>query len=511
MLSESASIILSSVSTIGSPQVNADYTNFVFRNFDLKSAIGEMWDKYDKFCLKPVQISNMGTVTQPGGSSFIVVTYNMKGLDWININYETNANSQAWAPIFQKILGATSGNNDNNSYTNNGWSYNFRKSRQIVDLEITLTVTDATSIIPPTGQTYNNVQFHFVIEPVITGKMNECAFFGFNSNPALTPIVGRQVDSTKKIYTYSSFDMRRLCSEFWGHHKDYEILMGWQLIRGSGAITNDARIMPIQMTGLNFKNSLLKNGNNTTNPILNYSTEKVIIGTVIQPSTGSSHYADTQYSPAPVEFEKTSDNVNLTIQFNNYDNTTLASGTYSALQPFYQLGFFIRPNYGFNKATLQINPWGLTTSVTNLGVRDANYTTFTLNNIDMRMVCQNMWQKYNKFNIFLTDVAVTVATGSANNAAVLLQMEGFDFINQTSWITNSAQTQVATLGAIFNTASNSEPKAIGNQASFCTTFYKTKDLVDLKLTALPLAPNTPFNVVQPLASNFTFTIVGVEE
>jgi hypothetical protein len=43
-------------------------------------------------------------------------------------------------------------------------------------------------------------------------------------------------------------------------------------------------------------------------------------------------------------------------------------------------------------------------------------------------------------------------------------------------------------------------------------FYKTSDLVDIKLTALPLNPATPFlSTMQPLAANYTFTIVGVEE
>lgn len=89
-------------------------------------------------------------------------------------------------------------------------------------------------------------------------------------------------------------------------------------------------------------------------------------------------------------------------------------------------------------------------------------------------------------------------------------MEGFDFINQTSWIANNAQTQVATLGSVLNTFGG-EPGSRGTMSSFCTTFYKTKDLIDLKLTALPLAPSVPFSAVQPLACNYTFTIVGVEE
>jgi hypothetical protein len=46
-------------------------------------------------------------------------------------------------------------------------------------------------------------------------------------------------------------------------------------------------------------------------------------------------------------------------------------------------------------------------------------------------------------------------------------------------------------------------------ASCVTTFYKTKDIVDLTLTAIPLGA-TAFSSQTPLTGNFTFTIVGVK-
>jgi hypothetical protein len=215
---------------------------------------------------------------------------------------------------------------------------------------------------------------------------------------------------------------------------------------------------------------------------------------------------------APIQFKKTTDNVNLTLTFKNHQNTGLSEPNFVAPQPYFMYGFYIRPTYGVDKATLNINPWGLTTTETNLGVRDSSYNTFTLKNIDMRMVCRSMWQKYNKFNIFLTSTAATVETANANNAAILLQMEGFNFANQTAWISNSGQSQTAVLGAIYNTSIGTEPRVFGNQSSHGTMFYKTSDLVDIKLTALPLNPATPFlSTMQPLAANYTFTIVGVEE
>jgi len=508
MLSESATLILSTASTVGSPIVDASFSTITFRNVDLKATLGEMWDKYDKFILKPVGITQIGTTTI-GASNGIMLTYNMSGLDWINVNYELVPGSQKWVPA-SALITANGPQTLSWVYANNGWGYNFRKAGRLVDIQIVLTNNGAVGIVPPQF-VYTNTDFHYVIEPCIEGKMNEIAFFGFCTDSALN-VPGRIVDSTRKIYNYPSYDMRRQCSEFWGLHQDYEIQMGWSTIRGIATIANDNRLSPMQFSGLNFVNNYTKQGNSTTTQSGNYSTENALVGATVFTTTGSGHSVNWCLPFAPVQFQKDRDNVNLTLTFKNYDNTTTNPTTFTAPQPILQYGFFIKPTYGVDKATLNINPWGLTTTETNLGVRNQYYTTFTLKNIDMREVCRSMWNKYNKFNIFLTGTVASVATGNQNNAAIILQMEGFDFANQTAWISSTGQTQKAILGSIYNSALGTEPRAFGLQSSYGTMFYKTKDLVDLTLTAIPLDPSTAFSIaMNPLAANYTFTIVGVEE
>lgn len=126
----------------------------------------------------------------------------------------------------------------------------------------------------------------------------------------------------------------------------------------------------------------------------------------------------------------------------------------------------------------------------------------------MRNVCRSMWLKYKKFNIFLTQVTSWAASTDALNGAWILQMEGFDFINQTAYITNPGQTQTATLGSVFG--GTGAPISTGDMSSYPTTFYKTQDLVNLTLRAVPLDPGTPFTN-QPLQCAFTFTIVGIPD
>ena len=303
--------------------------------------------------------------------------------------------------------------------------------------------------------------------------------------------------------------MRRLCNLFWDKHDDFEIQLAMSALRGTGTNTGDVRITPVQMSGPNFVNNGTKQSNNTAQ--LNLSTENAIIGTVINP-TGASQYAvDLAYPVAPVQFKKDGDDVPLTITFKNSENTgtTNAAGFGGYATPLWQLAFFVKPIYEVEKATLNINPWGLTTMETNLGVVDANYTTFTLKNIDIRKLCQSFWDKYDRFNIFLTQTTSHTTT-STSNGGYRLEMEGFDFISQLSLTNTRRQNQVATLGSVSTFVDANTVISNGTMASLVTTFYKTKNVVDLKLSAFAINGAALSAGDRPLLGNFTFTIVGVK-
>jgi hypothetical protein len=421
--------------------------------------------------------------------------------------------NKEWVPVAYAFL-SVGGPTINPLIINTGWSFNWKKSKRMVNFEFALANTDPNASVGvsnfgvyPAGNNFNDVEFHFLFEPVIPGKMNECAFFGFNSSVNVP--IKRLVTDNSKIYSYPDFNMRRLCNLFWDKHDDFEIQLGMISARGTGNNTGDIRITPVQISGLNFINNGTKQSNNTDQ--LNLNTENAIIGTVINPAGGSNYGVDMAYPVAPVQFKKDGDNVPLQIQFRNSENTgtTNAVGFGGFVTPYWQLGFFVKPIYGVEKATLNINPWGLTTTETNLGVRDTNYTTFTLKNIDIRKLCQSFWDKYDRFNIFLTQT--TWHSGSANfNAAFTLQMEGFDFVNQLSLTATNRQTQVAILGTVASTPNTNDVRSQGTMATLVTSFYKTQNIVDLKLTAIPLNPGAPFSGFTPLTGNFTFTIVGVK-
>jgi hypothetical protein len=512
MLSDSASLILSTKSTVNPCTINAEKTAFTFSNIDMKNVMGEMWDKYDQFALKLISFSTDGAVTT-GGSVDGLITYNLRGLEWSNLIYESTGsiNNKEWIPVAYALL-TTGSSNINPLITNTGWSFNFKKNSRMVDLEFAIGAASAFGVsqfgVPRPSTSYNNVEFHFLFEPVIAGKMNECAFYGFNSSPTLTGLIKRDVPTDRKIYSYPDFNMRNLCNLFWDKHDNFEIQMPISSTRGPAIIAGDIRIVPVQMSGLNFVNNGTKQSNETSGLMLN--SENAILGTLTLSTNTSGYVVDMAYPVAPVQFKKDGDNVPLTITFKNSENTGPTAVTLTGSgAPTFQIGFFVKPIYEVEKAQLFINPFGLTTTETNLGVRDTNYTTFTLKGIDLRQVCRSMWDKYDKFNIFLSSVSWHTPVGNATNAAFIIQMEGFDFINQLSLTASNRQNQVATLGSFYASPTpTTDVRTIGTMASCVTTFLKTKDIVDLTLTAVPLG-TTAFSGMSPFHANFTFTIVGV--
>jgi hypothetical protein len=507
MLSESGSLILSTSSTKNPCVINASKTDFTFSNINMRNVIGAAWDKYDIFCMKVASASTAGTVTTSTSSNG-VICYNMAGLTWENLHYDTAYMSQKFVAIATFNVQTTF--SQNQYITNTGQSYNFRKCGDLVDLNFTITNPDdisgsSTFGVPPPGNSYTDVAFHLVFEPVIPGEMNECAFFGFNMSPSITSQVGRTISADRKEYNYPAFDMRRLCRNFWDKHEDFEIQWAFFNFVGPGGLSGNDRLCQFQINGLNFVNSATKNSNNTNR--LGITTESPIIGAFLYSTTASTHAANMSVGYAPIQFKKDDDNVNLTINLKNFDNSAPFAFTFTTTNPRGTIGFFIKPIYKVEKATLFINPGGLTTSQTGLGIINSTSTEFTLNNVNMRQVCRSMWDKYKKFNIFLTTSTSQLATFQSANYSYILQMEGLNFINQTAYITGTGQTKTATLGTV--TMIGSAVTTFGYQSAIVTSFYRDQDFVNLTLRAVALA-GTAFTA-NPLLCSFTFTIVGIPE
>jgi hypothetical protein len=88
MLSESGSLILSTSSTTNPCIINAQKSDFTFLNINMRNVLGAAWDKYDMFTMKVASVSTAGAITI-SGSSYGVICYNMAGLTWENLHYDT--------------------------------------------------------------------------------------------------------------------------------------------------------------------------------------------------------------------------------------------------------------------------------------------------------------------------------------------------------------------------------------------------------------------------------------
>jgi hypothetical protein len=65
-------------------------TDFTFSNINMRNVLGAAWDKYDMFTMKVASVATAGAVnTTISGSVNGVICYNMAGLTWENLHYDT--------------------------------------------------------------------------------------------------------------------------------------------------------------------------------------------------------------------------------------------------------------------------------------------------------------------------------------------------------------------------------------------------------------------------------------
>lgn len=478
--------------------INTDRSNYVFRNINLKNVMGAMWDKYDKFILKVVsRRMDSGSV---GGSGNNLININLKGLDWINCLNENTPNSQIWMPIMTANYNPSA--TSSIAPTNNGYGFNFRKSSPIVNLEFFYTILGNNGMVLPTVTApYGQTIFTFLIEPA-ENNQNEMGVMALYTNSTNT--FYKVISDGDRVYTYYNFNMKNVCSEFWHKYDDFEIIMENTQALGIGTKTDEQSLQVIQMSGFCWNNNLTKKASN------NYSTADAVVGFIKVGVASSDHRFNAWNNCSPVQFKKSGDTVQMRIEVRNYDNSALNTSIIANRREVWT--FYIRPihkDFNPEKATLTLNSNGLTTTMTDIGIRNANWTDITLKNVNLRQACQSMWDKYKKFNIFFTALN-NVATGATRNDLCLnLNCQGLSLDTQYDGRTTSQTWDIGLIVTYDNGGTpGARPTTYG--ATHSTTFYKNQDTVDLRLFATDINNNN-LGTIQCLNGTFTFTIVGVEE
>lgn len=517
MQTNSAFITFDTYSLAGTSDINATRTNFVFRNINLMSVLGEMWYKYDKFCIRLVNAWYPSAVTNTNSAAYMIQN-NIRGLDWINCYDEKYGSGQTYMPV-----AVCRGSNTAMLFdpVTAPFAFNFRKGSPIVNIEFQITIlstnTGDPTVAPGNLTSMPEQNYTFLIQPA-ENNQNEMAYMGFYTNTTNNPVSypGKIISDESRTYTYPGFNMRDVCREFWDKYEDYEIIMGGYMNQGyafTGGVTpSQWTSTPIMMSGFCWNNNFTMQGNTNT-------TSGAVVGIIKSPTGGSDHQANFNQYYSPVQFKKSGDLVDITFQYRNYDNSELNTppNPNTGNVRISYLQFFVRPikkDLNHEKGLLTISSAGLTTTPSNLGVTNAAYSDITINNVDLRKACQSFWDKYTKFNIYFTAMYPYDTVTDTAELCLQLYCEGLNLDPQMSEDNPNLTNQIWNVGAIYTQNvgvgnPNNIPLSFGNTHG--TTFYKSSDQVNLRLYVKEI--QTPSNAVlsQALRGTMTFTIVPVEE
>jgi anaerobic glycerol-3-phosphate dehydrogenase len=135
--------LLQGTNNVGSLN-NAQRSSMTWKNVDIQSIMGNLWDKYKYFSITLVSALASSIVFIPGGSSNILGIINLQGLQFINSSYSTKLKCNIpTVPVgfvnFKNTNQGTFTTNKSNS------GVMFQKGNPIVDLTLTLnSVVDGT-------------------------------------------------------------------------------------------------------------------------------------------------------------------------------------------------------------------------------------------------------------------------------------------------------------------------------------------------------------------------------
>ena len=160
-----------------------------------------------------------------------------------------------------------------------------------------------------------------------------------------------------------------------------------------------------------------------------------------------------------------------------------------------------------------------TNASTNIGTCDQFRTSFTWNNINLRMLLGDMYDQYDYFNISLISISSSLTQAlalgaTADDKLVFVKMSGLPFINQTfqqSTGNNGTFAYVSTLSIPLTALTATQ--FYNNLGNVCT-FNKDQDLCNINISFFRVLDDTrpALNAgnINPQFS-FIFVITGINK
>lgn len=166
-------------------------------------------------------------------------------------------------------------------------------------------------------------------------------------------------------------------------------------------------------------------------------------------------------------------------------------------------------------ASLVLRTFDLTVNTSNqYGTVDQFGTSFTWNNINLRVLLGDMYDKYDRFNLNLNTIATGVPAANigttGDDRCCYVTMSGLPWVNNTynqQSGSNNNSSVIATF--LFSQNTQAYQYYYGNNTS---TFRKNQEMVNLNISFLKISTGlTPATLNAFPQMIFIFDIVGVEE
>ena len=165
-------------------------------------------------------------------------------------------------------------------------------------------------------------------------------------------------------------------------------------------------------------------------------------------------------------------------------------------------------------ASLVLRPSYLTlNSSTSIGTADQYGTTYTWNNINLRVVLGDMYDQYDRFNLNLNTIATGLAgnyAGSVDERCNYITIAGLPWTNNTYNQSTNSNTNTTVIASIY-IAPNAQTTQYfyGNNTS---TFGKSQDTCSITISFLKISDNTKPSITLAYPKMiFIFDIEGVEK
>ncbi len=164
-------------------------------------------------------------------------------------------------------------------------------------------------------------------------------------------------------------------------------------------------------------------------------------------------------------------------------------------------------------AVLTLETYYLPTTQNNIGVKNLPNTNFTWNNINLRNVLGDMWDKYNNFNLSLAEITSTISPTvdgpTGENLIQNIYISGLPFMNATYDVKQKLNVNTSLLTTFtFGIPDLSNSKTYNGMNSL--TFRKEQEQCSLNIFYKTVGiGSSPDSLIEYPNMTFIFYITGV--